>query len=202
MIFTKLSRQLGTILAVATLVLAMGGRWSIATDALASVSAPFVPAGQARPSRQAQRDFDRTPVPSWTEPDDPERTAASQRASPSPPPEASPAVEIEMEATSAGSSPGPVSSPGPPDAPAPPAKRSSHRDLAGKLNLNDATPEQLMLLPTVGPSKAERIVIWRKKNGGFRRIADLRRVKGFGYRTFKKLEPFLAVAGETTLVAK
>ena len=83
-----------------------------------------------------------------------------------------------------------------------PAKKSNHKELAGKLNLNAATEEQLMLLPTVGPSKAERIVTWRKKNGGFKRVADLRRVKGFGYRTFKKLEPFLDIKGDTTLAAK
>jgi competence ComEA-like helix-hairpin-helix protein len=79
-----------------------------------------------------------------------------------------------------------------------PAKKSA-KDLAGKLNLNTATEEQLMMLPTVGPAKAERIVTWRKKNGGFKRTADLRRVKGFGFKTFKRLEPFLEIKGETTL---
>jgi competence ComEA-like helix-hairpin-helix protein len=82
------------------------------------------------------------------------------------------------------------------------AKKSSHKDLSGKLNLNTATEDQLMLLPAVGPAKAERIVAWRKKNGGFKRIADLRHVKGFGYRSFKKLEPFLDIKGDTTLEAK
>jgi competence ComEA-like helix-hairpin-helix protein len=80
--------------------------------------------------------------------------------------------------------------------------KSGRKDLAGKLNLNTANEDQLMLLPTVGPSKAERIVTWRKKNGGFKRTADLRRVKGFGYKTFKKLEPFLDIKGDTTLAAK
>ena len=84
----------------------------------------------------------------------------------------------------------------------PPAKKSAHKDLAGKLNLNTATEDQLMLLPTVGPSKAERIVTWRKKNGGFKRVADLRRVKGFGYKTFKRLEPLLDIKGDTTLAPK
>ncbi len=84
----------------------------------------------------------------------------------------------------------------------PTAKKSTHKDLAGKLNLNTATEDQLMLLPTVGPAKAERIVTWRKKNGGFKRVADLRRVKGFGYKTFKRLEPFLDIKGDTTLAAK
>lgn len=81
----------------------------------------------------------------------------------------------------------------------PPPKK---RPVTGKLNLNTATEEQLMMLPTVGPSKAERIVTWRKKNGGFKRTADIRRVKGFGYKTFKKLEPLLDVKGDTTLAPK
>jgi competence protein ComEA len=88
------------------------------------------------------------------------------------------------------------------DADEPPAKKSGHKQLSGKLNLNTANEEQLQLLPTVGPSKAERIVAWRAKNGGFKRVADLRRVKGFGYKTFKKLEPFLDIKGDTTLAAK
>ena len=83
-----------------------------------------------------------------------------------------------------------------------PAKKSGKKELAGKLNLNTATEEQLMLLPTVGPSKADRIVAWRKKNGGFKRVADLRRVKGFGYKTFKRLEPYLDIKGDTSLVEK
>jgi competence protein ComEA len=88
------------------------------------------------------------------------------------------------------------------DADDPPAKKASHKQLTGKLNLNSATEDQLMLLPTVGPAKAERVVAWRKKTGGFKRTADLRRVKGFGYKTFKRLEPYLDITGETTLAPK
>ncbi len=80
-----------------------------------------------------------------------------------------------------------------------PAKKSARKELVGKLNLNTATEDQLMQLPTVGPAKAERIVAWRKRNGSFKRIADLRRVKGFGYKTFKRLEPFLDIKGDSTL---
>jgi competence protein ComEA len=83
-----------------------------------------------------------------------------------------------------------------------PARKSNRKQITGKLNLNTANEDQLQLLPTVGPAKAERIIAWRTKNGGFKRIADLRRVKGFGYKTFKKLEPFLDIKGDTTLAAK
>lgn len=80
-----------------------------------------------------------------------------------------------------------------------PAKAKKKGAPTGKLNLNTATTEQLELLPGVGPAKAERVVAWRKKHGGFKRVEDLRKVKGFGYKTLKKLAPYLDVKGETTL---
>lgn len=84
----------------------------------------------------------------------------------------------------------------------PPAARAGKKEVAGKLNLNTATADQLMLLPGVGPSKAERVVAWRGKHGPFKRTADLRKVKGFGYKTLKKLEPYLDVKGDSTLAAR
>src|SRR5262245_58603163 len=84
------------------------------------------------------------------------------------------------------------------DAPAP---RAGKKTVTGKLNLNTATADQLQLLPGVGPAKAERVVAWRGKFGGFKRVADLRKVKGFGYKSLKKLELYLDIKGETTLRA-
>lgn len=69
----------------------------------------------------------------------------------------------------------------------------------GTVNLNTATIDELQRLPGIGPSKAAMIIAWRQRHREFRRIVDLRRVKGIGYKTFKKLEPFLAVSGATTL---
>ncbi len=74
-------------------------------------------------------------------------------------------------------------------------------EITGKPNLNTASEGQLMLLPAVGPSEAERIIIWRKQHGGFKRTSDLRRVTGFGYKTYQRLKPFLDVKGATTLAA-
>lgn len=77
--------------------------------------------------------------------------------------------------------------------------RGGKKAVTGKLNLNTATVDQLMMLPGIGPSKAERVVDWRGKHGPFKRVTDLRKVKGFGYKTLKKLEPNLDVKGETTI---
>ena len=80
------------------------------------------------------------------------------------------------------------------DAPDPPRKVSR-----GRVNLNTATAEELERLPGIGPAKAERIVAFRARHGPFKRVVDLRRVKGFGRKTFKRLEPFLDIKGATTL---
>jgi len=95
---------------------------------------------------------------------------------------------------------GPVPAPAPDDGEDEP--RSRGKTLHGKLNLNTASGEQLELLPGVGPAKSERIVEYRQKNGKFRRVQDLRRVKGFGQKTLKKLAPYLSVDGDNTLTVE
>lgn len=71
--------------------------------------------------------------------------------------------------------------------------------LTGTLNLNTANEDELVKLPGVGPKKAERIVSWRSAHGKFQRVVDLRRVKGFGAKSVKKLMPYLSVKGPNTL---
>lgn len=65
---------------------------------------------------------------------------------------------------------------------------------AHPVNLNTATVTELMQLPSVGKKTAERIVAFRKENGGFRRPEDVMAVKGLGEKGFKKLQPWLAVS--------
>ena len=79
------------------------------------------------------------------------------------------------------------------------SKAKSKKQLAGKLNINNANVKQLVMLPGVGPTKAKRVIDWRGKRGPFKRVKDLRRVKGFGYKILKKLAPYLTVSGQTTL---
>jgi len=61
------------------------------------------------------------------------------------------------------------------------------------LNLNAATVDQLVTLPGIGPKTAERIVEYRTKSGGFKRIEDLMNVKGIGEKSFLKLKPLVMV---------
>ena len=69
----------------------------------------------------------------------------------------------------------------------------------GVVNLNTATEDELIQLPRVGASVAKRIIAFRDKNGPFQRAEDLMNVQGIGEKTFSKLLPHMAVAGETTL---
>lgn len=209
----RLRAHAGSALCVVLLLLAMGGTWTVASPrAVASPGPVTTPnaanAASAREASSASKTRDASPTSS---------DSSGSPAIPSTSPSATPSSSTPSVATSSSaSSPTTASSPtsatstaagpstptgsaGSSPTTAPSTGRRGHKELAGKLNLNDATEQQLQLLPTVGPAKAERIVTWRKKNGGFHRIADLRRVKGFGYRTFKKLEPFLDIAGDTTL---
>jgi competence protein ComEA len=73
---------------------------------------------------------------------------------------------------------------------------------SGKVNINEATVEQLVLLPRVGAVVAERIVAFRSENGRFSESRDLMLVRGIGERTFQLLEPWIALEGETTLTEK
>ena len=71
-----------------------------------------------------------------------------------------------------------------------------------KVNINQASAEQLANLPRVGVKAAQRIVDFRKANGPFARVEDLMEVKGFGEKRFEQLKPYLAVSGATTLGEK
>ncbi|MCC6989385.1 MAG: helix-hairpin-helix domain-containing protein [Acidobacteria bacterium] len=61
------------------------------------------------------------------------------------------------------------------------------------VNLNAATPEQLETLPGIGPRAAQRIVEYRTKNGGFKKVEDLMKIQGIGERSFLRLRPLVTV---------
>ena len=58
----------------------------------------------------------------------------------------------------------------------------------GRLNVNKATERQLMLLPGIGPTLAQRIVDYRRASGPFSSPADLTKVKGIGPKTLARFE--------------
>jgi competence protein ComEA len=64
--------------------------------------------------------------------------------------------------------------------------------LAGPINLNRATADELRLLPGIGPKLSERILEERAR-GPFKTVDDLRRVSGIGAKTLERLRPYLTV---------
>ncbi len=64
---------------------------------------------------------------------------------------------------------------------------------AAPVNLNTATAEQLATIPGVGPKMAERIIDYRQKNGGFKKVEDLMNVSGVGDKSFLKMKPLITI---------
>lgn len=67
------------------------------------------------------------------------------------------------------------------------------------VNINTANQEELASLPNIGSSKAQAIIDYRKANGSFKSLEDLKHVKGIGEKTFEKIKPKLALNGETQI---
>ena len=66
------------------------------------------------------------------------------------------------------------------------------------VNLNTASAADLEALPGVGKSTAQRIVEYRQKSGGFKKIEELMNVKGIGEKSFLKIKNRLTVASPKT----
>lgn len=84
-----------------------------------------------------------------------------------------------------------------------PCAPSCNRPPVSKVvNINQATIDEVTLLPGVGPKLAVRVVMHRAYHGAFRRIEDLMQIKGIGEKFFYALRPYVVVAGPTTLTEK
>jgi competence protein ComEA len=81
-----------------------------------------------------------------------------------------------------------------------PAHGAGRRDVDGLVNINTATPEQLRLLPGVGPAKAANILAYRRAHP-FRTVEELVRIKGIGHKMVRRLRLHLCVTGSTTAQA-
>ncbi|HTU17595.1 MAG TPA: ComEA family DNA-binding protein [Gemmataceae bacterium] len=69
--------------------------------------------------------------------------------------------------------------------------------LTERIDVNHATSEELRRLPGIGPTLSQRIIEARAKQP-FRKVEDLRRVRGIGVKTLERLRPYVWV-GEKKL---
>ncbi len=62
-----------------------------------------------------------------------------------------------------------------------------------RININEAGKEELMRLPGIGGTIAERILKSRQDRGPFRTENDLLRVPGIGPKKLSKIRPFITL---------
>ena len=74
-----------------------------------------------------------------------------------------------------------------------PAATEKPAAASSQVNLNTATQAQLETLPGIGAATAKRIIEYRDKNGGFKKIEELMNVRGIGEKSFLKLKPLIVV---------
>jgi competence protein ComEA len=55
------------------------------------------------------------------------------------------------------------------------------------VNINTAGSEELQLLPGIGPTRADQIIAFREKQGGFKSIEEILEVPGIGPATLEQI---------------
>lgn len=78
------------------------------------------------------------------------------------------------------------------------AHAATAKVISGTINLNQASVEQLKILPGVGDVKASMIIQARTQKP-FAKPEDVLAVKGIGEKTLAKWSPYISFQGETTL---
>ncbi|MCE1164506.1 MAG: helix-hairpin-helix domain-containing protein [Bacteroidetes bacterium] len=73
-------------------------------------------------------------------------------------------------------------------------KGGKEEKLKGRvININTAPKEELILLPGVGESTADKILLYRKEHSRFKKPEDIQKIKGIGKKKFEKLKPYITV---------
>lgn len=65
---------------------------------------------------------------------------------------------------------------------------------SSKLEINQATHEELAALPGIGPSTAEALIKLRDQRGGFKSVDELEEVQGVGVQTLKNIRGHVSVS--------
>ena len=65
--------------------------------------------------------------------------------------------------------------------------------ISGKISLNTATIDELMMLPGIGEAKAEAIIKYREEVGAFQNIEELKEVNGIGDAIFDDIKESITI---------
>jgi competence protein ComEA len=71
-----------------------------------------------------------------------------------------------------------------------------------QVDVNKANWPELIQLPGVGQTLAQRMITEREEHGAFRDMDDLRRVRGVGPRTLERIKPYLLPIPKDTGIAQ
>ena len=63
----------------------------------------------------------------------------------------------------------------------------------GKININKATVEDLMIIPGIGEKTATRIIEYRHTHGKIRNLKELDSIQGIGPKTLELLEDYIMI---------
>ncbi len=72
-------------------------------------------------------------------------------------------------------------------------QEKSSNPKSNRININTATQTELEKLPGIGPATALKIIEYRKENGKFKEIGDIKNVKGIGDNKFLKIKEYINV---------
>lgn len=70
---------------------------------------------------------------------------------------------------------------------------NSSSNPGNKVNINQATAEQLTSIPGIGQSKADKIIAYRQDNGSFEKIEDIMFIPGIKDGLFNKIKDYITV---------
>lgn len=66
-------------------------------------------------------------------------------------------------------------------------------DVITKIDINQATYEDLLNIKGIGPKLAKDIIAYRNKNSSFRDLEELKEVKGIGEYRYNKIKDYLTL---------
>ncbi len=69
----------------------------------------------------------------------------------------------------------------------------SRQETVFPVNVNTATPEMLMAIPGIGPSKASAIINFIESHGQFQSIDQMTQIPGIGEATLERIRPYLTI---------